>query len=94
MLTYNAGCNETLRAGSCQRGVPLMLWVLLVDWGECEMQQTKGVCDGVAAHKAGRELLYADRWQMCACNAEESQGRLSCGECLAEIEGMSYKRGS
>ena len=40
-----------------QRGVPLMLWVLLVDWGECEMQQTNGVCDGVAVHKAGRFFL-------------------------------------
>ena len=58
MLTYNAGCNETLRAGSCQREVPLMLWVSLVDWDECEMQQTKGVCDGVAAHKAGRESFF------------------------------------
>lgn len=57
MLTYNAGCNETLRAGSYQRGVPLMLWVLLVDWGECEMQQTKGVCDGVTAQKVGRFFL-------------------------------------
>tara|TARA_R110000765_G_scaffold173787_1_gene278479 strand:- start:525 stop:698 length:174 start_codon:yes stop_codon:yes gene_type:complete len=36
-----------------------MLWVSLVDWDECEMQQTKGVCDGVAAHKAGRFFLRA-----------------------------------
>lgn len=57
MLTYNAGCNETLRARSCQREVPLMLWVSLVDWDECEMQQTKGVCDGVAAHKVSRFFL-------------------------------------
>ena len=61
MLTYNAGCNETLRARSCQREVPLMLWVSLVDWDECEMQQTKGVCDGVAAHKAGRESLFMQK---------------------------------
>ena len=37
-----------------------MLWVSLVDWDECEMQQTKGVCDGVAAYKAGRFFLRAD----------------------------------
>ena len=34
-----------------------MLWVLLVDWGECEMQQTKEGCDGVAAQKVGRFFL-------------------------------------
>ena len=36
-----------------------MLQVLLVDWNECEMQQTKEVCDGVAAQKASRFFLQA-----------------------------------
>lgn len=37
----------------------------LVDWDECEMQQTKGVCDGVAAHKAVRESLFMQAGGRC-----------------------------
>ena len=43
MLTYNAGCNETLRAGSYQRGVPLIKTLRgpMVAWNEREINCSK-----------------------------------------------------